>query len=53
MLPDLTFAEQQALEATKLESFPVNLEEIRRTIAQLLTEFGRYNIFNRIYDSQL
>jgi hypothetical protein len=44
--PEFTSAERKALEATKLESFPVNLPEVRRTIATLLTEFGRYGFFN-------
>jgi molecular chaperone HtpG len=46
MLPDLTNAERRALEATRLESFPVNLQEIRRTVELLLKEFGRYDFFN-------
>jgi hypothetical protein len=43
----LTNAEQKAELATKLPSFPVNLLETRRTVAQILSQFGRGNIFSQ------
>jgi len=46
MNSELSRAEKIALEATELESFPVNLLEIRRSISLLLSEFGRYGFFD-------
>lgn len=46
MLPGLTAAEQIALDATKLPAFPVNLDEIRRAVAEILSQFGRHGFFN-------
>jgi hypothetical protein len=43
---DLTAAEKKAIEAQSLSSFPINVEEIRRTVATLLSEFGRYGFFD-------
>lgn len=43
---ELTAAEKKAIEAQALPSFPINVEEIRRTVAQLLSEFGRYGFFD-------
>jgi len=43
---DLTAAEKRAIEAQNLPSFPINVEEIRRTVAGLLSEFGRYGFFD-------
>jgi hypothetical protein len=39
-------AEQRALTATALESFPINLEEIRRSVTDILAQFGKSLIFN-------
>jgi hypothetical protein len=41
MVWNLTDIEKRAIEAQGLASFPVNVEEIRRTVAALLSEFGR------------
>jgi hypothetical protein len=43
---DLTDIEKKAIEAQGLPSFPVNVEEIRRSVAHLLSEFGRYGFFD-------
>lgn len=43
---ELTAAERKAIEAEALPSFPINVEEIRRTVSQLLSEFGRYGFFD-------
>lgn len=45
MSEELTFAEKKALQATNLEAFPVQLHEIRRTVKQILSLFGRNNFF--------
>jgi molecular chaperone HtpG len=42
----LTDIEKRAIEAQGLPSFPINVEEIRRTVAALLSEFGRYVFFD-------
>jgi molecular chaperone HtpG len=42
----LTDIEKRAIEAQGLPSFPINVEEIRRTVAALLSEFGRYGFFD-------
>jgi molecular chaperone HtpG len=42
----LTQAEKKAVEAQTLPSFPINIDEIRRTISTLLSEFGRYGFFD-------
>jgi hypothetical protein len=34
-----TAVERKAIEAQALPSFPINVEEIRRTVSELLTEF--------------
>src|SRR5712691_8449879 len=41
----LSEAELKAEEATKLEAFPLQLPEVRRTVKQVLDLFGRNNIF--------
>ena len=43
---ELTAAEKKAIEAQALSSFPINVEEIRRTVAELLSEFGRHGFFD-------
>jgi molecular chaperone HtpG len=43
---ELTPAEKKAIEAQSLASFPINVQEIRRTVSLLLSEFGRYGFFN-------
>src|SRR5882672_7831432 len=46
-LPEgFTKAETRALEATKLEAFPINLLEVRRTVDLILGEFGRHGFFD-------
>jgi molecular chaperone HtpG len=47
MTPEATEAEKRAAQATELESFPINLLEIRRTLSMLLSEVGRYGFFNQ------
>jgi hypothetical protein len=44
---DLTIAETLAEKATALESFPVNLRHTRRTVEQILSLFGKNNIFEQ------
>ncbi len=41
----LTAAENRALAATKLASFPIQLHEVRRTVKAILDLFGRNNFF--------
>lgn len=46
-MDNLSLAEQRAAAATKLEAFPVQLYEVRRTIKQVLDLFGRNNFFSQ------
>src|ERR1041384_3491846 len=39
-------AETRAVAATRLEAFPINLEDIRRNVSTILSEFGRYGFFD-------
>jgi molecular chaperone HtpG len=43
---NLTEIEKRAIEAQSLPSFPINVDEIRRTVAALLSQFGRNGIFD-------
>lgn len=45
MTAELTEIEKKAVEAQSLPSFPINVEEIRRTVETLLTQFGRGGLF--------
>jgi hypothetical protein len=42
----LTEIETKAIAAQSSPSFPINVEEIRRTVADLLSVFGRNGIFD-------
>ena len=44
---DLSVAEREAEKATAYESFPVNLRDTRRTVEQILSLFGKNNIFEQ------
>jgi len=44
-LVKLSAAEERALVATKLDAFPLQLHEIRRTVKQILDLFGRNGFF--------
>ena len=46
MTPKLAEIERRAIEAQSLPSFPINVEEIRRTIEALLSQFGKGGIFD-------
>ena len=46
MTPKLAEIERRAIEAHSLPSFPINVEEIRRTIEALLSQFGKGGIFD-------
>lgn len=45
-MSSLTNTETKAIEAQSLPSFPINVEEIRRTVSTLLSHFGRNDIFD-------
>lgn len=47
MLPQETFAEHRAQEATALNAFPLQLADIRRTVHAALDLFGKANIFSQ------
>lgn len=50
MNEDVTPIEQRAINATKHPAFPVNLIDIRRKIASLLSEVRRYGFFDEYTD---
>src|SRR5262245_24054195 len=43
---DLCLAEQRAIKATRLESFAINLEGMRRSVVEILSEFGKHGFFD-------
>ena len=40
-----SYAERRALEATKFESFAVNLSEVKRVTSELLSQIGKNGLF--------
>lgn len=45
-MPPLTWLEEQAVKATELECFPINLLEVRNKIKMLLSQVQRFGFFN-------
>jgi hypothetical protein len=43
---DLCDIEKKAVRATSLEAFPINLEDLRRNVYLLLSEFGKHGFFD-------
>src|SRR5438105_3060318 len=43
---DLCDVEQRAAKATRLEAFPINLEDVRRSVSTILSEFGKHGFFD-------
>ena len=42
----VSYAEREADAATKLPSFPVHLGEVKRSVAEILSQFGKGLMFH-------